>query len=265
MKAALSKAWSALGSMQLFCYLSVTISGWFMVLLVFYPNYIKAVSGMNDRVLLRWLLDCNDPASDPVRGWLVVLCAMMFALAINLSVCVIEDAAVLGRLGKKGVGARQFLARTGILLMHLSYIVVILGHFTTSVAGFRVQLDLAEGGKYRNSSFPFEIGTGKITTVPDPMTGANMVSAVKLVLNGGGFADRKINMKVKHTIWVGKYLLSLNYRTQKNEGSLRSSSSNAVRCIPVLRVAENPGLKVLIAGGMLFFAGIVIRMLFRNY
>jgi hypothetical protein len=235
-----------------------------MVLLLFYPNYIKAVAGMNDRILLQWLLDRNDPGGDPVRSWLVVLCVMMFVLAINLGVCVIEDAAILIRLGRKGTGARPFLARLGILLMHLSYIVVITGHLTCSVAGFRVQIDLKEGGIYRNASFPFEIESGKMTTMPDPMTGATLVNSVRLVLNGSAFDHKEVRLKVKQTIWVGKYMLSLNYRTEKNEECLESSNGLAVRNVPVLRVAENPGLKVIIAGAFIFFIGIVIRMLFRT-
>jgi hypothetical protein len=263
-----AKAWALLGSSALFCYLSILIAFWFTLMLALYPKFIRVVNDMNEQVLFRWLTAKGGQESVPVRAWLAVLCIFILLLGINLFVCVIDDVIYLARTKANNGGARSFMARLGVPFMHAAYILVLAGHFVSSSTGFKVSYDLQKGGTYKNAAVPFELKCKDIKIGLDkmnPMNGPNMVKSVRLVLQGGEFKGRELNVKVKQTVRIGGYLFSLNFRTKKNEGCLETMNGRATQYIPQLRVVENPGLKIIFLGAIVFFPGIVLRMFFRPW
>jgi cytochrome c biogenesis factor len=259
------RVWRALGSLRLFVILAVLISGWCVALLLIYPREIVQVDAMNERLLLNWFLDTSDPAGHAVRGWLAGLIALFSVLALNLIVCVIDDIGILARLVSKRAPARLAMARLGILLMHAAYIIIITGHVLSAVSGTREHFTPAKGHAWSSSSAPFTARVLKIKTMPDKKKPGGVIANMAVIeLDGGPFDKRKIKLKPKNSYRFHGWQLSLNM-AKRGEKNCPDPAAGRVLCNPpIITVMRNPGLQFIFIGTLLFFPGIILRMIFRT-
>ena len=263
-KSFMQKAWSALGSMRLFFFLSVLIAFWCVVLLAMYPRYIVAVYSLNDYVVLDWLLSGQNPDAAPLRGWLVALGAMMALLSVNLIVCVIEDMRILFRLIGRKAAAGTVLGRTGILLMHLAYVTVISGHFLTACTGYKISFVPEQQKSYSFEQTDLKVRVHKMKTGPDQKKpGAQVVKMVRLTIEDQAGSEM-LPLKNRQTIQHKGRLLTLNMAREGIEGCPDPEKGLLVCNPPEIKIAKNPGLPVTILGALIFFPGIVLRMIFRS-
>lgn len=260
------KRWADLGSIQLFNFLAVLISFWFFLSLIVYPRYFKIFNGMEETVLLKWLLEAGG-ASDPIRGWLLALLLLVTLLTINLTVCVVDDFSVVARMIRAGrTGNGNLIGRASIFIIHLSYIILILGHLVSSTLGFKLSYELDEGMLISDDRIPFTVRCEQIEMVKDDH--GRPAPIVTVLINPGGPGERTLELRKGYTVFQAGRLLVL--ATRKIEPGKEDSheqdhgkKAEKPEIVPVLRVMKNPGLPVDVVGGILFFVGIALRMIFR--
>lgn len=258
---AAARLWTALKSNKLFVILSILIASWCGIMLLLYPGNIKAIWSMNEVLLIDWFF-ADSPGTEVIKGWLAVLALLMALLALNIIVCVIDDAAALARMIGNRRGARILLSRTGILLMHAAYITIITGHLLSATTGAKVNFyGIETGGAYTSPDVPFSVSAGDMKLGPNPRGGGMAVRAADLRLDGGPFNDKQLRIKMKQTLFIDNYMFTLNSAWKKTEGCPEAKTD--VCYPPELRVMRNPGLPVIVFGGLLFFPGIILRMIFR--
>lgn len=261
----IKEVWGVLGSMKLFCVVSLMISAWFFALILIYPKIMQLISEMNEDVLIKWFLSSNGIETAPIKGWLFVLFILMVVLSANLIVCLINDVGILVRIVKTKAEAKIFMGRLGILLMHFSYILIILGHAGASFLGFKQSFNVKEGMSYSYHSIPFDVHVNKLNKDFDINTGQKTIRSADVALNNGGFDDREITVAMKKTALAGKYHISLNEKSAIEKKIKAQPSGGKKQKVATLRVAWNPGMPLFYIGAALFFPGLVLRMFFRNH
>lgn len=274
----LKRWWTALGSMQLFYSLALLISFWFFMALVIYPRYFKVFNALEETTIIEWLSKAGDGAC-PVRGWLLALLILIAMLTINLAACVVDDCRRIKKLGQKGKnGNGSVIGRISILVIHLSYIILILGHLVSAMFGTKHAFILQEGLLINDARLPFTMQCNEIASVMDEHNRATPVATI--VLDPGAAGEKEIELRSKETVFAGGRLLVLGTSAVKPENSHAdelqgggggsgdgagntAAQKQEVKTVPVARVMENPGLPIDLAGGIMFFLGVALRMLFR--
>ncbi len=264
-KSAIETVWDTLCSTNLFCALSLLIAFWMIVLLLVYPKFIPQINEMNERVLFEWML-YGTPESAFLRGWLAALCIIAAALGANLTACLINDVVILTAMMKKKAGNRQIAAKISVLLMHLAYVTILTGHLISSSTGCKVAYDIEPGITYKSEKVPFSMKCTGIKNDMHPKSGMTVDEAT-FTLAGGAFNGKNITIGYKTTVRSGGYLFSLNSRRDTSGiAHLKPGSKQApAKQIPWVRVVRNPGIDIIISGGILFFLGTIARMLTRPW
>ncbi len=257
----LKRAWSALASMRLFCILAFFIALWFAVALGLYPKYFALFQEMDRSVLLRWLFSGN-LFGDPVRIWLMGLVAVIFLLGLNLGACVLDDFAGLLRLSSKNGAARAKLSKLSILIVHLSYIVILSGHLTTAISGYRISVPLAQGKMISAGPADFKIRCEEASVFAGKKKG-QLKAVATLTFDPNGENEKTVALQQGKTFWRNGVMVDLEANMNKPAGAGKAAAKQAVS-IPSVRLTKNHGLYLDALGGILFFIGIVVRMIFRN-
>lgn len=262
------KCWADLGSIQLFNYLALLISFWFFLSLIVYPHYFKIFNGMEETVLLKWLLETGS-AVHPIRGWLLVLLLLVTLLTINLAICVVNDFGVIVRMIRAGrTGNGNLIGRASIFIIHLSYIILILGHLVSATVGFKLSYELDEGMLISDSRIPFTVRCEQIEMVKDDH--GRPAPIVTALINPGGPGEKTLKLRKGNTVFQAGRLLVLATRKiepgkENSHEYNRGKKAEKPEIVPVLRVMKNPGLPVDFVGGILFFVGMALQMIFRPW
>ena len=271
------KCWAAFGSMQLFFSLALLISFWFFISLVIYPNYFNVFNALEEITVIQWLLNSGDNAC-PVRGWMITLLILIALMTVNLAVCVVNDFNLIKKVrSKKNNGNGGIVGRVSILIIHLSYIILILGHLASAALGTKYSFDLMEGELIKDANLPFTIQCSHIASVMDEHN--KPVPVATIAINPGDAGEKEVKLCKSETVFSSRRLIVMGTRVvkpmedQSNEYKGRGARSlgaenkaaqkQEVVTVPVARVIDNPGLPIDIAGGIMFFLGMALRMLFR--
>ncbi|HOO55504.1 MAG TPA: hypothetical protein PLN69_01695 [bacterium] len=251
-----SLVWKTLGSMKLFCVLAFAIAFWFVVSMAIYPFFYDTFDLMDKNVLLDWFLhgECSI-----VKAWFSVLLLLMFILALNLSVCVIEDILIFNRLLKSGAALKPVLGRLSIFIVHLSYIVIISGHFITAVSGFRTTAPLVEGEVYEIPTAGYSIRCEQVSL--DKGGGGRLFASSVFTVESGG-NTKSIAVKQGKTLWLRGVMIDVELPVQ-NKKALNAGKKNSTPALPVIRLTRNYGLIFDVIGFPLFFIGMIMRIIFR--
>jgi hypothetical protein len=259
----LTKAWRSLASMRLFCILAFIIAFWFSCSLVLYLKYFALFKEIDRNVLADWLFSRN-LFGDPVRIWLLGLIALVALLGLNLAACVLDDfAALLRIISRKNGSSRVALSKLSILIVHVSYIVILSGHLTTAVSGYRISLDAAPGKTIGAAPLPFKMRCEKAVIIKG-MRGRIMATGV-ITMNPGGDNEKKIVLKPGKTVWYDGVMIDMEAKMKKKaaSGGAKAAFSPA-DATPAVRLTKNYGLYLDAVGGLIFFFGIIMRMIFRK-
>ncbi len=273
------RCWAAFGSMQLFFSLALLIAFWFFISLVIYPSYFKVFNALEETTIIQWLLETGDGAC-PVRGWLIVLIILVALMTVNLAVCVVDDFNLIKKIrSKKNNCNGSVTGRVSILIIHLSYIILILGHLASAMLGTKYSFDLKEGELIKDATLPFTMQCTQIASVMDEHN--SPVPVATIIINPGDAGEKEIKLCKSETIFTSGRLMVMGSRDLKLAGDQadehqgrgggrgrgagnRLEPKQEPVTVPVARVIENPGLPIDIAGGILFFGGMVLRMMFRR-
>ncbi len=250
--------------MRLFCILAFLIAFWFMGALVLYPKYFALFKEMDRNVLFDWLLS-GSLFGDPVRPWLAGLIAIVAVLGLNLAACVIDDLIFFFRLAaNKSIPRRIAFSKLSLFVVHLSYIVILSGHFTTATTGYRVSMDVSPGKMLAGAPAPFKMRCEKAEVISG-MRGRLMASAV-ITIDPGGENEKTLRIMPGRTTWLNGVMLDMEAKLKKpNRGGagplpkLKPSDAS-----PALKMTKNFGLIFDTIGSALFFIGIVLRVIFRK-
>ncbi|MFA6450417.1 MAG: hypothetical protein WCX65_13160 [bacterium] len=259
----IAKAWRALASMRLFCILAFLIAFWFSAALLLYLKYFALFKEIDRNVLIDWLFS-KSLFGDPVRIWLLGLIALIALLGLNLAACMLDDFAMLLRLLKRKNGSSRFaLSKLSILVVHLSYIIILSGHLTTAVSGYRLTLDIAPGKTIGGAPVPFTMRCDKAEIIVG-MRGRLMATGV-MTMNPGRDNEEKIVLKPGKSIWYNGVMIDMEAKTKRKASPggaiIKFAPADAT---PAVRLTKNYGLYLDAVGGIIFFIGIIMRMMFRK-
>ncbi len=260
------KRWDDLGSIQLFNFLAILISFWFFLSLIVYPRYFKIFDSMEEAVLLNWLLETGSEAH-PIRGWLLVLLLLIALLTINLIVCIVDDFGAVVRMIRAGrTGNGNLISRTSIFIIHLSYFILILGHLMSATVGFKLSYELDESMLISDSRIPFTVRCEQIEMVKDDH--GRLAPIVTALINPGGADEKTLELRKDYTVFqTGRILVLTTRKIEQGKDDSHEydhgKKAEKPEIVTMLRVIKNPGLPVDFAGGILFFVGMTLRMIFR--
>jgi hypothetical protein len=265
----IKNAWRALASMRLFCILAFAIAAWFTAALFLYPKYSVLFREIDRNVLFHWLF-ASSPFGDPVRIWLLGLIALVAILGLNLAACVADDFTSLSRMLKKRNGSsRAAISKLTILLVHISYVLILSGHLITAVSGYRISVAAEPGKIIGGPQIPFTMRCVK-ANVFEGMKGTKglrgrLMAKGVVVVNSGAVNEKKIFLKPGKTVWYGGVMIDMEARMNKNIAAGNTTAPfSPADATPSVRLTKNYGLYFDAVGGLLFFIGIVMRMIFRK-
>ncbi len=259
-----------LASMELFCVLSALIAVWFSVSLGLYPKYSAVFDRMDKSVLIHWLTS-DHFFSDPVRFWFVSLVFLIFLLGVNLFLCILDDLsafASIARIG--GMLSRTSLLKLSVLITHLSYIIILSGHLTTAITGYRVSFDIKSGATLDKTPAPFAVRCDGIETFTGGKGRVMMIA--KAALNPGGTGEKTVMLKQGKTIWYKGVMIDVEAVTSNPAGTSSGQNktpnkkgiSKEQKVETKIRLTKNYGLFLDAAGSILFFIGIAMRLILRK-
>lgn len=167
----ITRAWAALGSLRLFWWICMLISGVIFIGLVFLKGgvYPGVSSSLDGEILIRWLTGPGGHNYPVARAWLMVLIVLVFILGINLTIRLLSDIGDLWRLfwewKKRNVSGNgvRVANKFAVVLMHGSYIILLLAHVIPATTGIKVSgLELRTGRIISHEKLPYDLNCEKI-------------------------------------------------------------------------------------------------------
>jgi hypothetical protein len=82
-------------------------------------------------------------------------------------------------------------------------------------------------------------------------------------LDGGPFQRKAVKLKLKNSYRFHGWQLSLNMAKHGEKNCPDPAAGRTLCNPPVITVMRNPGLTPIFIGALIFFPGIILRMIFR--
>lgn len=225
---------------------------------------------MDKSVLIHWLA-AGRFFGDPVRFWFVSLVFLIFLLGVNLFLCILDDISIFATIKRNtGMFSTISMLKLSVLITHLSYIIILSGHLTTAISGYRVSFDVKPGVTLDKTPAPFTIRCDGIETFKG---GKNRIMMnAKAALNPGESGEKAIVLKQGKTIWYKGVMIDVEAISPspsvtaagQNNTQNKKGSAKKQKVETKIRLTKNYGLFLDAAGSILFFIGIAMRMIFRK-
>lgn len=270
------RAWSALGSLRLFWWISMFIVGIFLIGCIVGKGGIDpgVSSSLDGEILLRWLTGTGGHSYPFIRAWIIGIILLVFLLGVNLSARLIFDIGELWRLflewkNSDTTGSGLAMARKfSLVLMHSSIILLLLVHAISSTTGFKISgFELHPGKIIQHKKLPYALYCQKIImSKRDPRGGPSRPTVVLKPM----VADANPFMIPKPPWGSGLhdgyfYRIYAEYTIPKSEvADCRERWKRRKLIALKLGINRIYGIYPLLAVGVLFLSGAALHMVLRQ-
>jgi hypothetical protein len=208
------------------------------------PKTMQLYTNIIDTILLSWLRQ-----SSPAATWWVLGVVITLALlAVNTIVCTADSLI-------KRVGRKELMKALSPQVVHIGVLLILLGHFLTSVSGLRSEAVLPDGGIYKiTDAISFRVDS--ILVEPAPRTG------VRWDVRGEWLKDGK-EMKwasvrpAAPSYYKGIWLVIKSADRVKNDAGILAMQT-------ILMARRDPGVLWAGAGALVFAIGCVMIAITRR-
>lgn len=274
----IQRTWSALGSLRLFWWISMSIVGIFLIGCIvgksgiLYPGVSSSLDG---EILLRWLTGPGGHSYPIVRVWIIGIIILVFLLGVNLSVRLVSDIGGLWRLflewkNSHTPGSGLAMAKKfSLVLMHSSIILLLLTHAISCTTGFKISgFELHPGKIIQHKKLPYDLYCEKIImSKKDPHGGPSRPTVVlkPMVIDANPFMIPKPPWgSGLHDGYF--YRIYAEYSKPKPVEMADRRNWCKKRKLIALKLGINRiyGIYPLLAVGVLFISGAALHMVLRR-
>ena len=234
--------WDFCSEVKVNCWLLLAVSLDLTIGSFYIKNYPDLFNPLNFSLIQDWYI--NSGRLFPGRiWWFGTLLILLFLLGFNTLVCALKRLLQLWPK-RKQQGAKIFLVKITPAFIHLSFLIILSGHFISLIIGYHQVVPVASGLKgHLPGGIAWELmdqGCERYSS-PDSLKGSIRQCSVTLRLMDSNRVFIK-NATVLNPVLWGGYSFHLDFYGKKKEGSLLAAPAMN------LIIKQDPGLKLILSG-----------------
>ncbi|MDL1963215.1 MAG: cytochrome c biogenesis protein ResB [Deltaproteobacteria bacterium] len=262
---AIKNIWKFWGSSTLTVFILLAVVLDFEIGFFFFRSHPSVFSPLDRLMLFEWLRTYG-LESITVTWWFFVLLFLLFILTLNTVVCTVDSVAALIKRREKFSGSRAFVLKFAPHVMHVAFVLLLLGHFTSYAAGFNLFNNILKQGivmKVPYSDLQLSLENLKVkfyksedAPLPDFAGKARDVVADILIIDPAN-DNFKHGVKKKISINMPAFYQGISFHLKNFYP--QNETNKGVPYVNLI-IRKDPGIRIMAGGIILFTIGLVMYL-----
>ena len=262
---AVKNIWKFFGSSTLTVFILLAVVLDFEIGFFLFRSHPSVFSPLDRLMLFEWLRTYG-LESITVTWWFFVLLFLLFILTLNTVVCTIDRVIALIKIRGKFSSIPVFLLKFAPHVMHVAFVLLLLGHFTSYTAGFNLFNNILRQGivmRVPHSDLQLSLEKLKVefyknedVFIPDLAGKARDVVADILIIDP---ANDNFKHGIKKKISINRPAFYQGVSFHLKDFYPRNESNKSVPYVNLI-IRKDPGIRILAWGTILFTIGLVMYL-----
>ncbi len=262
---AIKNIWNLFGSPTLTVFILLAIVVDLEIGFFLFRSFPSVFSPLDRLMLFEWLRTYGIE-SITVTWWFFVLLFLLVVLAANTVVCTTDQVIALIKRRKRFSDIRAFLLKFAPHVMHIAFVLLLLGHLTSYVAGFNLFNNILRQGivmQIPHSDLRLSLETLKVTfyksedaPLPDLAGKARDVVADVLIVDP---ASDNFKHEVKKKISINRPAFYRGISFHLKDFYPQNDANKGVPYVNLI-IRKDPGIRILAGGTILFTIGLFMYL-----
>ena len=262
---AVKNIWKFFGSSTLTVFILLAIVADFEIGFFLFRSFPSVFSPLDRLMLFEWLRTYGFE-SIQVTWWFFVLIFLLVVLAANTVVCTTDRVVALIKRRKRFPSTRAFLLKLAPHVMHVAFVLLLLGHFTSYTAGFNSFNNILRQGiviRVPHSDLQLSLEKLKVefyksedAPIPDLAGKARDVVVDVLIIDP---ANNNFKHGIKKKISINRPAFYQGVSFHLKDFYPRNESNKSVPYVNLI-IRKDPGIRILAWGTILFTIGLFMYL-----
>ena len=262
---AIKNIWNFFGSSTLTVVILLAVVLDFEIGFFFFRSHPSVFAPLDRLMLFEWLRTYGFE-SIMVTWWFFVLLFLLFILTLNTVVCTVDSVIVLIKRRGKFSTTRAFVLKFAPHVMHVAFVLILLGHFTSYAAGFNLFNNILRQGiimRVQHSDLQLSLENlnvkfykSKDAPLPDFAGKARDVVADVLIIDP---ANDNFKHGVKKKISINRPAFYQGISFHLKDFYPQNETNKGVPYVNLI-IRKNPGIRIMAVGTILFTIGLFMYL-----
>ena len=262
---AVKNIWKFFGSSTLTVFILLAVVLDFEIGFFLFRSHPSVFSPLDRLMLFEWLRTYG-LESIRVTWWFFALLFLLFILTLNTLVCTIDSVVALVKRRGKFSSTPAFLLKFAPHVMHVAFVLLLLGHLTSYTAGFNLFNNILRQGivmRVPHSDLQLSLEKLKVefyksedVFIPDLAGKARDVVADVLIVDP---ANDNFKHGIKKKISINRPAFYQGISFHLKDFYPRNESNKRVPYVNLI-IRKDPGIRILAWGTILFTIGLVMYL-----
>ena len=262
---AIKNIWKFFGSSILTVFILLAVVLDFEIGFFLFRSHPSVFSPLDRLMLFEWLRTYG-LESITVTWWFFVLLFLLFILTLNTVVCTVDSVVVLIKRRGKFSTTHAFVLKFAPHVMHVAFVLLLLGHLTSYVAGFNLFNNILRQGivmRVPHSDLQLSLEKLKVefyksedAPIPDLAGKARDVIVDVLIIDP---ANDNFKHAIKKKISINRPAFYQGISFHLKDFYPRNESNKGVPYVNLI-IRKDPGIRILALGTILFTIGLFMYL-----
>ncbi len=212
-------------SIKTFLWITGISIGIFLIGSLYIPHNLAIYSGINEMPLMKWIVENNNYLNK--LFWIYILIFLMTLMWLNILICSID--AIIKKTALKGL-----MRVLSPQILHISILLVLLGHGVSAVSGYKEDVSMEINGLYKVKGFTLKLDNIEFLKKP-----------------GQSSTNWKVHMRIDNN----PYILEVGKPSFYNGVGFFAKSAYQRKMKAVIGLVYDPGAMWEVTGAILFIIG----------